>query len=437
MEKRLLQNIFSLGTVQIVNYIFPLITVPYVSRIIGPDSYGIINYSYAFITYFSILIAYGFDLTGTRKIARNPDDNDYVSTIFSQILNARILLFLVSCLLFIISLRFVAPLRQNLYVTVIIYATTISSVLTPQFIYQGKQHLSIFAILNFIKGLVNTILIFILIKQKEDFIVLPTLNFAIGILSSIFLLVYACRKFGLKYRRIKIKDSVRLLVEERIIFFSTVVISIYTTTNTVVLGLFVSAAEVGFFTVSLNLVNVISSVISAPLLIALYPYIGNAFGKDKNLGVEMVKKTLPVAGSLTFFAGLILFLFAPLIIQLFYGSRFQSAIIPFRILVFKPFMTTLSNIFGIQTMLNLNMDKLFLRVTATASVIGLILNIFMSKVFGFAGTAWSTIIIESFVTSYMYLLLRKRNISLFEKKYFNPKFMINAVNSLILKNKLK
>ena len=68
-NNQLLKNIFSLGSVQLVNYVFPLITVPYVSRIIGPDSYGIINYATAFIAYFTLLIGYGFDLTGTRKIA--------------------------------------------------------------------------------------------------------------------------------------------------------------------------------------------------------------------------------------------------------------------------------------------------------------------------------------------------------------------------------
>lgn len=435
MKKKLLQNIFSLGTVQLVNYVFPLITVPYVSRIIGPDSYGIINYSYAFIAYFSILIAYGFDLTGTRKIARNPDDNQYVSSVFSQIVNARILLFLASCLLFIVSLQFVSPLKQNLYVTVVIFASTISSVLVPQFIYQGKQHLSIFAVLNFFKGLVNTILIFILIRHKEDFVVLPTLNFGIGLMSSVFLLTYAYKKFNLKYQWIKISDSVKLLYSERVIFFSTVVISIYTTTNTVILGLFANAADVGFFTVSLNLVNIISSVISAPLLIALYPYIGNAFGKDQDLGLEMIRKTLPLVGYLTFTAGIILFIFAPLIIQLFYGSQFLSAVTPFRILVFTPFMTTMSNVFGIQTMLNLNMDKTFFRVTATASVIGLVLNIFMSKIFGYVGTAWNTIIIETFVTTYMYFLLRKTNLNLIDKRYFNPKFVIRATSNVFFKKR--
>ena len=368
-NNQLLKNIFSLGSVQLVNYVFPLITVPYVSRIIGPDSYGIINYATAFIAYFTLLIGYGFDLTGTRKIARNPDDNHYVSTVFSQILNARILLFFVSCLLFV------------------------------------------------------------LIQHKEDYIILPTLNVVLGLLSSVFLLVYACKKFNLKFRWVKLKNSFRLLLDEKVIFISTVVISLYTTTNTVVLGFFASAADVGFFTVSISLLNVINSVISVPFSTAFFPFIGNAFGKSRETGLEVIRKIFPIISYLTFFAGLTLYIFAPFIIELFYGSQFHKAILSFRIMAFAPFVISMSNVFGIQTMLNLNMDKTFFRATATASILGLLLNIAMSKFYGYIGTAWNTIIIETFVSAYMYFLLRRNNIEVFEKKYFSPKFVLTFLKS--------
>ena len=435
MQKtQLLKNIFSLGTVQLVNYVFPLITVPYVSRIIGPESYGIINYATAFIAYFTLLIGYGFDLTATRKIARNPDDNVYVSRVFSQIVNARILLFLISVLFFLICILVVEPLRNNIYVTLIIFVSTISVVLVPQYIYQGKQQLSIFAFLNFLKGLISTILVFVLIKTRSDYVILPAINVMVGLLGSVLLLIYACRKFNLTYQWVKMKDTFRLLYDEKVIFISTVVISLYTTTNTVVLGLFVPAAEVGYFTVSLSLLNVISSVISIPFSSAIFPYVGNAFANNREAGLEVIRKILPLISYLTLFAGIVLFVFAPLIIHVFYGNQFHNAVISFRIMVFTPFVISMSNVFGIQTMLNLNMDKTFFKATATASIIGLLLNILMSKFFGYLGTAWNTIIIETFVTVYMYYLIRKNNLSIFEKKYFNPRYAVSVAKNIFTKN---
>ena len=435
MQKtQLLKNIFSLGTVQLVNYVFPLITVPYVSRIIGPESYGIINYATAFIAYFTLLIGYGFDLTATRKIARNPDDNVYVSRVFSQIVNSRILLFLISVLFFLICILVVEPLRNNIYVTLIIFVSTISVVLVPQYIYQGKQQLSIFAFLNFLKGLISTILVFVLIKTRSDYVILPAINVMVGLLGSVLLLIYACRKFNLTYQWVKMKDTFRLLYDEKVIFISTVVISLYTTTNTVVLGLFVPAAEVGYFTVSLSLLNVISSVISIPFSSAIFPYVGNAFANNREAGLEVIRKILPLISYLTLFAGIVLFVFAPLIIHVFYGNQFHNAVISFRIMVFTPFVISMSNVFGIQTMLNLNMDKTFFKATATASIIGLLLNILMSKFFGYLGTAWNTIIIETFVTVYMYYLIRKNNLSIFEKKYFNPRYAFSVAKNIFTKN---
>ncbi|MHB9056612.1 MAG: flippase [Paludibacteraceae bacterium] len=434
MSKQLFKNIFSLSTVQLVNYVFPLITVPYVSRIIGPDSYGIINYATAFIAYFTLLIGFGFDLTGTRKIARNPDDNQYVNTVFSEVVNARILLFLISCVLFTLCLFFVKPLQNNIYVALIIFATTISSVIVPQFIYQGKQHLSIFAILNFLKGLINTILIFLLIKYKEDYVLLPAINVLVATLSSLFLLVYAYKKFNLRFYWIKFRQILKLLNEEKVIFISTVVISLYTTTNTVVLGLFASTVEVGYFTVSMSLLNVINSVISVPVASAFYPYIGNAFSKDREAGLDVVRKIFPVITFMTFIAGVFLFTFAPLIIHVFYGNQFQNAVTVFRIMAFTPFVISMSNLFGIQTMLNLNMDKIFFKATAVASIFGLIINIFMSKYFSYIGTAWNTIIIESFVSVYMFFLLKNNHIDIIEKKYFNPKYVIIVAKSVFMKN---
>lgn len=420
-----------MGTVQLVNYVFPLITVPYISRIIGPDSYGIINYATAFIAYFTLLIGYGFDLTGTRKIARNPDDNEYVSSVFSEILNARILLFVVSCALFIVSIFLATPLNRNLFVAYVLFFSTISTVLTPQFVFQGKQHLTIFAALNFVKGLLYAVLIFVLIKQKSDFVLIPVLTVSIGLISAVFLLIYAFKKFHLHYYKSSLRQIFRLLNEEKIIFFSTVVISLYTTTNTVVLGFFASSAEIGYYTVSSSLLNVINSVISVPIATAFYPYIGNAFAENKENGLNILKRIFPVISYLTFFAGILLFIFAPLIISIIYGNKFHNSITAFRIMAFIPFIVSLSNIFGIQTMLNLNMDKIFLKVTFIASVIGVFLNILMSKYYSYIGTAWNTLIIETFVTVYMYFLLKKNDIQLFEKEYFSIKYVVNTANQLL------
>jgi len=418
---KVLKNVGYLGFVQILNYVFPLITVPYVSRIIGPESFGIINYATAFMSYFIMLIGYGFDLTGTRRIARNPNDTFLRDKVYSDILNARLVLFFISFLFFLIAIIFVEHLKQNLTVTSLLFFMCFSNVLIPQYIYQGMQNLTIFAKTNFVKGIIYTILIFFFIKKQDDYVYLVKINFILSLSISLFFLLYAKKIYNLKFNRIPLKTTILFIWEEKIIFFSTVVISLYTTTNVVLLGFFDSIKNVAYFTTGQNLVNISTAVLTAPLSMALYPYLGAEFSKSKENGLEVSKRILPIIFYLITFTCFMLFLFAPVIVNILYGTRFKNAILPMQILAFSPLIISLSNFFGIQIMLNLNLDKLFFKIISVCSVFGLACNIFMSTHWGYIGTAYNVIIVETTVTFAIYFALKKRGIDLISIKNFKPK----------------
>jgi PST family polysaccharide transporter len=428
---KLVKNVTYLGFVQVVNYIFPLITVPYVSRIIGPESFGVINYATAFMTYFVMLIGYGFDLTATRRIARNPNDAHFRDKVFSEILNARLVLFFLSFLLFLIAIIFVEPLKNNLIVSILLFSMCISNVLTPQYIYQGMQNLTIFARANFARGLISTILIFLFIKKQNDYIYLVSINVLLSLILSLFFLFEAKKLYNLKFHIIPLYKSFTFIWEERIIFFSTVVISLYTTTNVVLLGFFDSIKNVGYFTTGQNLVNISTTVLTAPLSAALYPYLGSAFSKSKENGLEVAKRILPVIFYLITISCLILFLFAPIIVIFLYGIKFKNSILPMQIMAFSPLIISLSNFLGIQIMLNLNLDKIFLKILSICSVFGLACNIFMSSQWGYIGTAFNVLIVESTVTFVIYFALKKRGIDLINIKNFMPKEFLNYLKGFL------
>ncbi|GAA5086451.1 flippase [Chryseobacterium ginsengisoli] len=429
-RKKLVRNVASLGIIQIVNYVFPLITVPYVSRIIGPDGYGIVNYAAAFIGYFTLLIAYGFDLTATRRISQNSEDKEYINTIVSEVFTSRIILYLISCILFIVSIYFFKPIQKDIFIAVILFIGCISTVISPQYIFQGLQELEIFAKLNFVKGIINTVLVFVLIKQSSDYFWIPLLSTVFLILINIFLFIYAAKKFNVKYRLVSFKKAFELIINERMIFFSTVVISLYTSTNTVVLGFFADNKEVGYYTTSQGFLNIVNLMLTIPLSTALYPFIGKGFSISREHGINLIKKILPIVFYLTFFASVALLIFAPFLIKLIYGHKFDNSIVVLKIISFIPLIVGMSNVFGIQLMLNLGLDKVFFRTTFIASVIGFILNIVMSKYWGYIGTAWNCVIIECFVVILMYFALKREKIEIFEANYFKPKQII-----LTLKNR--
>lgn len=431
---KLLKNIASLGIVQMVNYVFPLISIPYISRIIGPEGYGIINYSTSFIAYFTLLTAYGFDLTATRKIAQNKSDLVLRSRVFSEVINARILLLIISTLLFIICLIYIEPLKRDIYVSIILFFTCISTVITPQYIYQGLQELSVFAKVNFVKGLLSTILLFVFIQKPTDYYWVPAINVILGLLLSIYLLLNACKKFDLKFKWVSFSSTLKLLQDEKLIFISTVLISLYTTTNTVILGFFDNIQNIGYFTTSQSFINIVNSVVTVPLATALYPFVGSAFSKSRVNGIQTVRQIIPIIIIVVSIGCLLLLILAPFIIKILYGNKFDHSVLPTRIMAFLPLLISVSNIFGIQVMINLNMDKLFLKVIGICSIIGIIGAIFMCKMWGFIGTAYNIMIVETIVTVTMYFVLKKKGIDLIDLRFFKFRAIISFLkNNLMYK----
>ena len=112
-KKNLSKSFFSLSIVQAANSILPIISVPYVSRIIGPDKFGLINFAASFIAYFTLFIGFGFDLSASRKIAQDPDNKAHRSKVFSEVFYAQNILFFISLIVFSVLLYAVPQFRDN------------------------------------------------------------------------------------------------------------------------------------------------------------------------------------------------------------------------------------------------------------------------------------------------------------------------------------
>lgn len=324
-KKLLIKNIGSLGIVQIVNYIFPLLTIPYVSRILGPSSLGIINYINAFIVYFTLIVGYGFDYSATRKIAFNNSSNkDSRNEVFSEVISAKFLLLIIASILYLISFFYVNQLNKNPTLSLIIYLNVISVFLSPYYIYQGLQNLSLYSIVNLIRGVLSTVLIFILIKREKDYIIYAAITVILNVISSLFFLIYAIVKYNLKFRLYGLKHSVKLLISDRYIFFSSIIWSLYTSTNTVILGFFVDSAHVGFYTVAVSLITIIQSVINIPLTTSLYPFLAISFSLGIDAGMEQLRKMAPILFFFTLFIGFFILFFAPLLFNILYVEKFHN-----------------------------------------------------------------------------------------------------------------
>jgi O-antigen/teichoic acid export membrane protein len=167
-KQQLTKNVISLTVVQIATYVMPLISVPIISRIIGPEKYGIINFAAAFITYFTLLISYSFDFSATRKLAKTPDDAEKRNQVFSEVFYTQCFLFIISTIAFTILLFTVEDFKANQTVLIFSYTLCLSFLFTQNWLYQAMQDLSKVALFNLVSRLLFTVSIILVIRRNEE-----------------------------------------------------------------------------------------------------------------------------------------------------------------------------------------------------------------------------------------------------------------------------
>src|SRR5687768_11201833 len=126
----LFKNFLSLSLLQAANNVLPIISIPIIVRIIGPDKFGVINFASVVMSYFILLTNYGFDLTATRAIALNRHNGQTRSNVFNEVLYAKLLLFGMSLLIFLVLLNTMPQLREEKQVAIYSFLIVFSFVLT-------------------------------------------------------------------------------------------------------------------------------------------------------------------------------------------------------------------------------------------------------------------------------------------------------------------
>lgn len=408
-KRTLLENFVSLSTLQGLNYILPLITIPYLVRVLGPERFGLIAFARAFVQYFVILTDYGFNLSATRKISICREDKERVSEIFSAVLFIKFSFMLVS-LAVLAALVFAIPkFHTDWIVYLFAFGMVIGNVLFPVWFFQGMERMKYITFLNFLAKTVFTVAIFIFIKKQADYFYVPLISSLGFITAGILSLWIVWKDFMIKFKVPSSTAVIQELKDGWHIFISTAAISLYTTSNTFILGLFTNNTIVGYYSAAEKLIKAVQGLLQ-PVSQAVYPYISKLASESKEKAISFIRKIVRIVGGLSFLISLAVFIFAKPIVDVVFGNQYQESIIVLRILAFLPFIIGLSNIFGIQTMLTFNMKEAFSKILISASFLNLILAILLAPSYKHVGISVSVLTTEIFVTTAMFLYLEYKDI---------------------------
>jgi len=414
-RKRLTGNFLSLSILQALNYILPLITLPYLVRVLGPEKYGLISFAQAFIGYFIMITDYGFGLSATREVSIYRDDKEKVSEIFSSVMTVKILLGILSFVVLGLVLLSVPKFGQDWLIYIFTFGMVIGNILFPVWFFQGVEKMKWITILNIVARGIFTVCIFIFVHKESDYLNVAIINSLGSLVAGIISLIVIFKNFKVKFVFPKIESIKHQLKEGWHIFISNIATSLYTTSNTFILGLFTNNTIVGYYSGAEKIIKAVEGLIS-PISQTIYPYLSKLVSESKEKALVFLQKLTKFIGGTTFLVSLLIFILSPLIVKIILGDQYQQSILPLRILSFIPFIIALSNIFGIQTMLTFNMKSSFLKILSSAAILSLSLSFLLIPFLKQIGVSISWLITEIFVTVSMFFTLKKKGINILRGK---------------------
>jgi len=414
-KKRLIENFIALSILQGANYILPLITLPYLVRVLGPEKYGLIAFAQAFIQYFNILTDYGFNLSATREVSIHRDNKEKLSEIFSSVMIIKFALLILSFIIMTIIVFSFEKFRKDWLVYYLTFGMVVGQVLFPVWFFQGMERMKYITILNITAKLIFTVSIFVFVHRVSDYIYVPLLNSLGFCIAGILALWIVFKNFNISFKIPGLITINHQLKEGWYIFISTIAISLYTNFNTFILGLFTNNTIVGYYSAAEKIVKAVQGLLS-PISQTIYPYISKLVKESKERGLKFIQKVAFLIGGISFLLSLSLFIFADLIVKLLLGNQYTESVIVLKILSFLPFIIALSNIFGIQTMLTFNYKRAFSKILVIASIINILLAFILVPIYQHIGISFAVLISEIFVTVSMFIYLQKKGIKVLEGK---------------------
>jgi PST family polysaccharide transporter len=333
----MVNNFISLVMLQGINFLLPLISYPYLIRTLEIERYGLVYWALGIIQYFVTFTDFGFNLSGTKYISQHRDHPDKINQFLNSAFIGRIGLGLISIVVFIILIFSFKRFHDEALLYLLYIGIIVGNVMFPVWFFQGMERMQYITIFNLIAKSLSLLPVFFLVKTPEHYIYVPVCYSVGYIIAGLFSIYFIYFRTGMKWFMPSFRSVWFALKDSSTYFLSRSSISLFTNSNTFILGLVCGNTIQGYYTAAEKLYQAYENLIY-PLSQVLFPHMS----KTKDVG--FFRKIFKWVVSTNILLVIFILLISKWIISIIYGANMEQTLMVFRILL-------IATLFSIPSML--------------------------------------------------------------------------------------
>jgi polysaccharide transporter, PST family len=389
-KRRLIDNILSLGILQIVNYVLPLVVLPYLVIVLGVEKFGVLAFALAVINYFNILIEYGFNLSATREISILREDKDKVSQIFSSVITIKLILFIISLSILSIFIYFFERLNNEMYVYYFTFLMLFGKTIFPVWYFQGVERMRYITFLNILPKLLATISIFIFIQEADDYVFVPLINSLGFVIGGLIAFIIAIKEVNLKIPSFNHMKTI--FNESTSLFVSNLSVTFFTASNVLILGLFTTDYIVGIYSSIERLISALKNLIM-PIYQGIFPWLSKKSSKDITKNIKHMFKYITIIFTLV---STFVFYFSQELLSIIYNNNesINQYFIVMQILSVISLISALNMLFNYLYLNAIKAYNLRMKLFLIAGVFNIITGVILTFYYKIYGISISFVLTE-------------------------------------------
>ena len=259
-SKRIISNFLSLIVLRGLDFIIPLITMPYLVKTIGIENFGLVNFALSLALYFGSIIQYGFNLTATREIARNRNDIEKLTKLYNNTFWASIALSIPCVIIYSIIVLCIKKFNDHYELYFSTLALVIAQSLFPIWFFQGTEKMRSITYLSIATKIFLVFSLYLYVHSAEDYWLVPLLNTISAIFSLLISIKVISNKFEISLERPKTADIISTLKSGKDSFISQLTPNLYNNSTTFLLGIYTNNTTIGSFTAATKIIDALSSI---------------------------------------------------------------------------------------------------------------------------------------------------------------------------------